>query len=277
MSKRHNPLILLRFVTSGLLLLALANSPASSIATSIYGYSSPNVLTGRLDDQYLIRFEKILSEAGAISLSSTGGKAEIALDIADQIKNKKEWRITIEGVCLSSCAEILLPAASQFANLSFRGLPIIGFHQNSEIFRLVLSDGSQSAFENCINGLNDRFLRFAREVGRNKKSFEMQAIAVAAVPKSGIVSTDCSSSFVRLNRKYWFPTSEQLKSIFAIDVPGRVCADSLTCIQKVLTVIGNDGEKFLVGNKEFTITRQKNILTISISEHQVVLDILEKE
>jgi hypothetical protein len=254
-----------------------ALSPARLFAAPASGAAIIEPLFGRLDRDYLDQFDKLVAKGVAISISSTGGRAEVALDIADRLREKKDIKLSIEGVCLSACAEIILPSAAKYSALSFKGLPIIGFHQNSEIFRVALLDSSKPAFEYCTNKLNQRFMRFVQEVGRSMKSFKLQAVAVAAVPKSGIVSANCLSSSVKLERRYWFPTSQQLKSVFAIDVPGRVCADVPNCIQKVLSVIGKDGDKYLVGETEFLVTRKNDGLLTVNQSRKISLHELKKE
>ena len=257
MKKHKTKIIILASILSAILLfpfVAAAHFISKKVEHVLTQENS--FISGKLDINYLERFNKAASHGGSITVSSTGGNAEIALEIAEIIK-KNKLRIIFSGACLSACAEIIFPAAFKYSKVSFVGYPVIGFHQNSEIFRMSLSDKSHDAFEKCIMPLNRNFLRFSDEVGRNRASFQLQLEAMSAVPKSATVSDDCSYSYIKLNRKYWFPSSLQLKSLFSMNLPGPVCADSFACTQKVISMIGKDGDRFMMGTAEIYFSPSK--------------------
>ena len=90
-----------------------ALSPARLLAAPASGAAIIEPLFGRLDRDYLDQFDKLVAKGVAIYISSTGGRAEVALDIADRLREKKDIKLSIEGVCLSACAEIILPSAAK--------------------------------------------------------------------------------------------------------------------------------------------------------------------
>jgi hypothetical protein len=229
---------------------------AQSTPSDILRMGGYRAVSGKLNEKYFHSFDKSLREGRPIFLSSSGGDAQIALKIAKLIKVNHPT-LKIGGVCLSACAEIILPSAIKYSEFSFQGEPLIGFHQNSEIFRRNLSSNSKILFSRCLQDLNHDFLKFQKDVNIKQNSIDFQIMALLPRKSSASISNDCESSTIELYRKYWFPSSDQLKSIYGMIVPGRVCADTPMCIERVLSVIGKNGDRFVVGELEYTIAQNE--------------------
>lgn len=216
------------------------------------------LLSGNIDQVYFEKFTNESARGSKIILSSSGGDPVLALDIYRLIRDKNS-EIQIASLCLSACAEILLPASLKFAKATFGYMPLIGFHQNSELFRSALPKESEYLFNQCFKKLNDRFLLFSKDVNRNISSFKWQASAISVENDSSVIANDCKSSSLKYKRRYWFPTGPQLEMIYNAKLPGPVCADSLKCIITVLSVMGNNGDIFLIGDTEYFIVKDNNV------------------
>jgi hypothetical protein len=228
---------------------------SSSIPAIAKEIGKPTIIQGKVDRIFYQNFKSAASSSDHIVFSSVGGDARTAMKIANYLQIETRLKISVGGLCLSACAEILFPAALKFSNFSFVHKPLIGFHHNSEIVRRSLRSQDASTFEKCGGLLNSDFIRFLDDVGRRSESINTQMTAIAVVEKSAVVAQDCSTSRVTYARKYWFPTSKQLSILFTADDMAPVCADDLGCIGTSLLVLGQIGDRFLVGSTEYTVIK----------------------
>jgi hypothetical protein len=249
--------------------IALASAPTSSqeIKKSI-------LVQGKVDGVFFEHFQKSALSTDHIVFTSMGGDARTAIKIAKYLQTGKRLKTSVGGLCLSVCAEILFPAAMKFSDFSLVFKPLIGFHYNSEIIRRSLRTQDTVSFEKCWGILNDDFLRFMDAVGRSSESINSQITALAVAKESAVITPDCASSRVRYARRYWFPTSKQLSSLFSAGDFGPVCADDASCFTKSLLVLGRVNDSFLVGNIEYKIMQDANGKKIIRRGEQLDLQIL---
>lgn len=236
-----------------LIFVGILFSPAAS-QTNPQGYP-PEVLFERIDENLLRKFQQIENNEHPIIFGSSGGDAAIALKIADIIITKK-ININIAGLCLSACAEIILPVSVKYSNAKLLKLPLIGYHHNSEIYRITVSDSYVNSRTECYNKLNTDFLNFRKKMGLNYNSLLYQINAINPFIGNTSASENCKSSKIELGRSFWFPTSVQLREIYGIHISENVCADVPKCFEVAIPMLGEVGEIYLVGDKEYIIDRK---------------------
>jgi hypothetical protein len=229
----------------------------SSIPASSEEVRKPILIQGNLDGIFYDRFKRSALLTDHIIFSSLGGDAQTAMKIAKDLQNGKKLKTSLGGLCLSACAEILFPAAKKFSDFSLVQKPLIGFHHNSEIVRRSMRAEDAANFDKCWGQLNTDFMKFLAEIGRSSGSVDSQVTALAVVAGSSVLAKDCSSSRVKYMRRYWFPTSQQLGKMFPAGALGPVCADDILCFGKSLSVFGEVGDRFLIGNAEYTVVQAK--------------------
>lgn len=220
-------------------------------------HGEPNVaptvyLYGDVDAQFADKFIAAASYAKGrpLVVGSTGGSPSEALRIAEAIERLRP-QVTIAGVCLSACAEIILPAAIKYGHLSFKGMPLIGYHHNSLLLALVRRD--VQVFARCYAYENGLFVKFRRKVGipDNETSYQSQMIGFN--PSLSKLSHNCGDYNLSQAQTFWFPTRAQLSRRFGLVVPALSCADVEGCWRALLIRMGKAGEKFRVGEAVFTV------------------------
>lgn len=211
-----------------------------------------HVLFERIDENLLRKFQQIKNNEHSIVFGSSGGDAAIALRIADIIKLNR-LKIDIAGLCLSACAEIILPAAVKYSQTKLVNLPLIGYHHNSEIYRLTLSGADVAKYLDCYNKLNLRFLNFRKNAGLKPSSLLYQIKAISPVKSSTNFLKNCDISKIAIGRSFWFPSSAQLRDIYGLPISENVCADVPKCFEVAIPMLGEVGEIYLVGEKEYIV------------------------
>lgn len=214
----------------------------------------PHVLFERIDENLLRKFKKIENNEHSIVFGSSGGDATIALRIADIIKLNR-LKIDIAGLCLSACAEVILPAAVKYSHAKLVNLPLIGYHHNSEIYRLMLPDADVAKYLECYNELNLKFLNFRKNVRLKPSSLLYQIKAISPVKSSTNILNNCDISTISIGRSFWFPSSAQLRDIYGLPISQNVCADVPRCFGAAIPMLGEVGEIYLVGEKEYMVHR----------------------
>lgn len=84
------------------------------------------ILTGRINERMLEEVSKNIGGLHSIIITSQGGDASSAMDLAKLIYDHK-IHVRVEKYCLSACALYILPSAN---TLEFVDKPIVGVHQS---------------------------------------------------------------------------------------------------------------------------------------------------
>jgi hypothetical protein len=105
------------------MLLCIFLMSCGNTASSDTGYL---VLTGRIDDKMVSGVSKNIHRVHSIIITSQGGDASSAMDLARMIYDNKIY-VRVEKYCLSACAQYIIPAASV---VEFVGKPVLGVHQS---------------------------------------------------------------------------------------------------------------------------------------------------
>jgi hypothetical protein len=84
------------------------------------------VLTGRINERMLAEVSKNIDGMHSIVITSQGGDASSAMDLAQLIYDRN-IHVRVEKYCLSACAQYILPSAK---TIEFIDKPIVGLHQS---------------------------------------------------------------------------------------------------------------------------------------------------
>ena len=170
-----------------------------------------------------------LIDKGPISelrVSSIGGNGEAALHLANAML-ENGTTLTIDGVCSSSCAEFLLPAA---ARVVARGKPLLAVHGNPLLLQALYERNHHHEDPTCFR---DSFS--LREIYRVRGLSTELALA----QEQKLVLSRFETSFAEpcvlfrwsFRHSNWFPTSEQYARMMGIVFEGELCADDIRCIE----------------------------------------------
>jgi|GEM_PF-3492454 len=178
-----------------------------------------------------------------LRLASGGGDPDFGEEAAKVIRQKK-ISLHITGICLSSCAEYLIPAAE---SLRFENA-LIGFHQNPIIIDELNKMHSEVYKPVCDYGDNLEY------ISRVYNSYPRNNIPTSTLERLGIsgveieVKSNCNQIGFRFVHQFWFPTSEQLRDVFGFEFAGDVCADNIKCYTKVIDSLFPEKASVLVGD-----------------------------
>jgi len=139
------------------LICLLAFASCGSNEGGVLLYSGPT-------DAAMLQFFETVPKKARVRITSTGGRESIALSIAEKIE-AKEIGLIVEGYCLSSCAQYLIPASE---NTVISEDSLVAFHTNSYggIAIGMIPKGSKELDQNANrakklyerNGLDPEFL-----------------------------------------------------------------------------------------------------------------------
>ena len=191
--------------------------------------SNQEVIEGRTNNEMVSRFEN-LPENSSITVTSAGGDANSAFQIG-QIVFDRNISVRVEDVCASSCAEFILPSAS---NVIIGQNALIGFHLNDFAFEQIAKERGLS--ENLCSSRRTPFLRQIYLLRRMNTNFFKEVLNRLNLTdyEPVQVPTGCSSQRTWTNYLAWFPTSVQLKELWGLTFDGNVCADAEICYRRRL-------------------------------------------
>lgn len=198
-------------------------------------------------DANLVESFSTLKIGETVTLSSPGGDPDYAQQLANIIRDKAV-ELTIEGFCISSCAEYLLAAPE---SLTFKNEPIIGFHQNPvmiEHFRSMKLE--ESDLPTCNYSDNAKVYEdYTAEPDAWKQTLDRLEILDVQLQELA----NCVLVGFKFKRTMWLPTSEQLRTIWKLDFEGSVCADDFKKCASQLKKVGLDSETIVIGDQTFPI------------------------
>lgn len=255
-------------------LLKLAVYPAIVFAGYIPLSANPEVQTrprpetifsGPITASFVERYVA-LQDKGNIYVVSTGGDAESAIDLGNQIIANGS-SVTIAGACLSACAEIILPAASAASGLHFRGKPLIGFHHNTLIKKRVFERIGRQDYNYCYKNLFESYNKFREKVGIKDEVSIIQAKILNVQYVINKNSEFCENTDIKYEFRFWFPNSNQLNYYWNIKHTGEICSEDIFCMARVLEPISEIGDKYVIGIDSYVIVLEnsKKILKKYIS------------
>lgn len=216
------------------------------------------IIAGYINREFLKELKALPPETSTIIIYSTGGLGDIALDAAELIRSRG-WTVIIFGSCNSACAEYVLPAAKKVV---FFDDPLVGFHGNMSSMRyFVLKDElknpcAPTSDENkMIQKLDAQIARgeaLYSETGHNMEFWKEQ---IERLGSAKLVTTSMGDEGCVYIQQFpfeiWYPTSEQLTSLFGLKFEGTLCADDVICYNRKIPLFKGVGEKYVVGNTEY--------------------------
>lgn len=212
------------------------------LAWALFTFFHKPRITGAIDQQF-IEILSAVKSGDTISVSSTGGDPDFA-EQAAQIIIDKNLSVVIKGICFSSCAEYLLPAATK---VRFSGRPLIGFHQNPLMIKHFLK--SNPEYENsklCHFEDNLEFIENLHERELGRTDFWHDVLLMTEKERAGFKQLDdCVEVRFGFKHKMWLPSSEQLKSQYRLAFKGKVCADEHKCLRRNIDRIWDKGTRIV--------------------------------
>ncbi|HEX8534085.1 MAG TPA: hypothetical protein VF662_07950 [Allosphingosinicella sp.] len=233
-------------------LLLLSGAPSGATANDGVHPFSASVVVGKLDEGFYSRFLRATSARSPVVVASEGGSAEVALKVAEVIKERRP-EIVIMGICVSACAEILLPAAQTYAKSLILRDALIGFHHNSAIARQLYLDGKRRDFGHCYGALDAKFQQFRARTSMKYDAFRKQMSILRPKLVEGDGATACRQVRIVSEVKFWFPNSKQLSEDFGLRPVTGVCVDNSDCVARLLRMVAKNAEHYVIGDTEYSV------------------------
>lgn len=205
-------------------------------------------VSGGVDQAFVSRLDSVSKSRSKIKISSGGGEASAGWQ-AGAIVAQRDLELVIDGACLSACAEFLLPAAK---SIEVDSQTLIGLHGNDFIFAALASEFFPS--RTFVDPQRIAWLRTQYQRQGLSQDFYKETMARLGIRYvSEAESTPYPQVEIYSVYSMWFPTSEQLRSLWGLEVRGTLCADDRNCWERRLRELGEPNEKFVVGNTAVSI------------------------
>ena len=212
------------------------------------------VIIGRIDSKFFEEVKSRKPETNTLIVMSRGGNTNFGLKVAYEILSNK-LDVTIAEICLSACAEYILPAAN---NIHLIDEPLIGYHWNPIILGSLLRNNAAKDIEYCTEVGDEQLLKLLSDAQKKTDAWKQTLKRIKI--KNYIVEYQdkaCPWSVKEFENKYWFPTSQQLEHLFGVHVTGDLCADNEECYKKKLEhYYKRTGGSFIVGDTKIIITKK---------------------
>ena len=177
----------------------------------------------------MLAHAETLQESARIRLRSTGGDPVIAMAIGRVIRDKG-LTLKLDGACMSSCAEFLLPAARR---IEFGPNALVGFHQSPELMRdIARRDNIWDDVPLCGSTATAEDARaYREEMGVDPEFWRttQSRLGTVNMKMSLDAGRGCANMHGHYAHSWWFPGSDVLRDDFGINGEGTVCADSASC------------------------------------------------
>lgn len=203
-------------------------------------------ISGPIDMEFIQKLE-FADPDSWVNISSTGGKPYLA-EKASKLIVVKNLSVTFSGICLSSCAEYLLPSAKQIVMLD----ALIGFHQNPGMIQYFAQKHSDSSKPICYFENNIDYIYDLQKNQLGIEDFWLQTLS-RIKEKDVRIHEKSSCLEVRFNFKnaVWFPTKNQLKELFNLEFSGTLCADKPSCYSRMIDLLLPADTSVIVGDKRY--------------------------
>ncbi len=222
------------------------------------------VILERVDNSFLTKLKSRTADTNTLTVVSPGGHPKYGIKIAEEII-KAKLNIVITELCLSACAEYVLPAAH---TLHMKNEPLIGYHTNPMIRAHMRNTLAEKNLEFCDNNYESELEKVLLQTGKNTKAWKetykrLQLFAHRVVYKAN----ECPRILEKFRNRFWFPNSTQLREVFGLEFTGDICSDNPACFLKKIPHYFEYGGKFVVGDiyLEFPNPDAKNSKFITAS------------
>lgn len=193
------------------------NAKAADCESSIIATEKVVGFSGCISDESARAF---LSATNArtelVVLRSMGGSVSAALKMANAIA-ANNLRVIVRGMCLSSCANYLMPAAS---SVFVEQDSLIGFHGDSRLTsgRRKRFDRDDRELSEVIDRINKEEAEFSSGSLRASRVHDIQSVALA--PNGELISVRLGDDDLLCpgqGLSIWFPMLHLLKELGLID------------------------------------------------------------
>lgn len=242
------------------LIFTSCNSKGTPVKQERNEYASDQitskVILGRMDESFLQQLKHRSANVDNLIVMSNGGKTSTALIIANEIYSH-DLEISIAEICLSACAEYILPAASK---INLIDEPLIGFHWNPIILGDLLKKNAEKDLEYCVDVGDAELIEFLNKTGKKVDAWKHTLRRLKLENYKVIYKkNECPWSQRKFANRFWFPTSYQLEEIFGLKVFGKLCADNPICYnKKIAHYFKKAGGSYIVGDAKITLTDLSN-------------------
>ena len=208
-------------------------------------------MSGDLNEAYAETFREYASDHDRIAVSSPGGGLVHGLRLGYFIV-ERDMTLVIDDICLSACANYLLPAAEI---VEFGPDAVVGYHQDAVVSRMVYlrdfnnADGCYSRVSNLHRRL---YVRAERNPTFSEETFDRLQPLTARAEDIGDACPVIEFDFVH---DIWFPTSDQLRDLMGLEFSGTICADDPACMHRRLRALRIEGT-VMVGDEIWTLPLQ---------------------
>lgn len=188
-------------------------------------------LTGFTDMAMLDQIKEIDCKNPQILISSSGGEEKVSLLIAKEIE-KLSATLIVQNVCLSACAEYLLPSAN---NIKFTKKSLVGFHGNPVMRRALTKHYKPQGYENCqfVEAKEMETLYAHKGLKTDFWKIQLKYLKLTKVGFSEPKAPNCPYARFYTENVMWLPNSHDLKTHLGLAFEGSVCADHSDCRKMV--------------------------------------------
>ena len=203
-----------------------------------------------ISDAFITQLQNREASVNNIIVVSFGGKPSAGIKIAREIIDGR-LSVSIAEACISACAEYILPAAK---SITLIDEPLIGYHWNPLILGHLLRENATKDLEYCTGIRDEELLKLLIDTGVKTDAWKHTLTRLKLV-KYEVEYKDnaCPWSVKKFENKLWFPTTEQLKTIFGLEVSGKLCADNPECYKKKIPHYFREGGSFIVGDEKIIV------------------------
>ncbi len=207
-------------------------------------------LFGKIDSAMVGLLEEMPEDVETVLISSSGGLPSSAAELIGLVA-ENELNIEIGEVCVSACAEYILPfAQGDGRTLHLKNSPFIGFHWNARIIQETVIAQISTDISNCP--FRDAQELRALHLNSNVNPDFWKETLKRLGQNYSLVRLDqnaCPVVKMQFENTIWLPTSEELKSFYWLEFTGKVCADDFdTCAQQIDDNF-HSGIRFVIGDK----------------------------
>ena len=207
----------------------------------------------RIDETYADIVADLPNNTDTLIIYSQGGNTDAAYKTAQIIINKK-YSIKVAEICLSACAEYLLPAATEIELIRE---PLIGYHRNPILLRYLADKNGVRNLEHCKMNRDKKLLKLLSDTGKTTAAWKETVKRLNLMSYRPIYrDKQCPQSVREFENKFWFPNSEQLETIFGLKVSGKLCADDPACYNRKIPHYFAKGGSFIVGDEKIVVPKR---------------------
>lgn len=201
-------------------------------------------ISGPIGDPFLSYIQQLPPDSTVV-INSLGGSAAVGIDIAQFVQHNR-IHVRVDEFCLSACAEFILPAAE---SVQLGPRAIIGFHGGDFLFENLAHEAG--ADDSCAAPRTEA-LRAIYEARGFAPSFAFEVaerldITSYRPPSS---PTTCDASFDS-RRLVWFPSADQLRSLWGLQFTGSICVDDPACVDATMKHLIRSGREVMFGDHPY--------------------------